>query len=213
MRFVTRPLEKWPRPETRNRTNGGYSVDYNRVLRQLERELMHLGVRGDVVIQMDITDREIRVDGTPYATARPRTPRIAISFTTAKLGPMSYYCDAHFAWQSNVRAIGLGLERLRLVEKTGIVARGEQYTGFRALPGGIPMPEAKMTLEEAAKYIAHARGRDDLWQHMCRNADEFRQMYRAAAAILHPDAGGQDISRWHQLQTAAEILKKHHNIA
>ena len=32
MQFVTRPIEKWPRPETKRRTNGVYSATFTKTL-------------------------------------------------------------------------------------------------------------------------------------------------------------------------------------
>jgi hypothetical protein len=170
MQFITRPLLTWPRPLTRDRRRSPYSLTYDKTLRALDREIRAIGGKGDVILQLDIQEHEISTRGTPYADARPRSPRVAIAFD-CKHGPLTYYCDRFFDWQSNVRAIGLGLERLRLVEETGIVSRGEQYTGFKALPPGIPMPAAgRMTLEEAASELAQlARGGPELWYAIASN--------------------------------------------
>jgi hypothetical protein len=125
---------------------------------------------------------------------------------------MTYYCDKYPDWQANIRAIALGMQRLRLVEETGIISRGEQYTGFKALPGAIPMGPATMTLEEAARELAALSGVPERWQPMMTAVDTFRTLYRSLAARLHPDAGGR-IEQWHRFQQAAELLKKHHKIA
>jgi hypothetical protein len=36
-----------------------------------------------------------------------------------------------YTWQDNLRAVALGLEALRRVERYGIAQRGEQYAGWR----------------------------------------------------------------------------------
>jgi hypothetical protein len=226
MQFITRPLIDWPRPVTKPRRHGDYQATYDKTLRELERELAHLGVTGDVVLQLDMPETFIRRDGLPYADERPNTPRVAISFT-GRYGAMVYRCDVHHDWKENVRAIVLGLQRLRLVADTGVTSQGEQYTGFRALPPGIPMPAAVMTVEDAARAVASAavpflnlitdvvlreRARSAGTVGVINDKEVFQAIYRLAAKQLHPDAGGAS-DAWHRLQDAAEILKKHHKIA
>jgi hypothetical protein len=224
MNFITRPLEKWPRPETRPRRNSPYAVGYARSTEDLERELRHLGVRGDVVIQMDVQEHEITLDGRPRSSARPRTPRVAIAFTSARHGPLIYYCDKFLDWQDNVRAIALGMQRLRLVEETGIISRGEQYTGFKALPAAIELGPAVITVEDAARVVATAAVElqriNDVAKReeatsagtlaVIRDRGAYDQLYRLAAKRLHPDAPSGDRSRWDRLQAAAAVLTKHH---
>jgi len=210
MQFITRPLIDWPRPKTPQRTKGGYAVGYARSLDLLEKELEHLRVKGDVVIQLDMPEVSIRRDGLPYSDKRPNSPRVAISFT-GKHGAMVYRCDAHHGWQENIRAISLGLQRLRLVEETGITSRGEQYTGFIALPPGIEMPAA-MTVEAAARIVATGAGTAERWEPMVTAVDTFKTMYRAGCQRLHPDAGDRP-EQWVEFQRAAEVLKRHHKIA
>lgn len=225
MQFITRPLIDWPRPATKNRTNGPYRVGYAKTLDDMERELGHLRVTGDVMIQLDMPEGDIRRDGLPYSDKRPRSPRVAIAFT-GKYGPMVYRCDVHNDWQQNLRAIVLGMHRLRLVADTGITSQGEQYSGFRALPPGIPMPAA-MTVEDAARAIATLAApliegiTDPMLKMQARtygaagalnSAEVFQAMYRLAAKTYHHDAGG-DANKWKQLQAAADVLKRHHKIA
>ena len=55
----------------------------------------------------------------------------------SKHGPLKYATDVFDHWHANLRAIALGLEALRKVERYGITQRGEQYTGFRTWNSGI----------------------------------------------------------------------------
>jgi hypothetical protein len=211
VQFITCPLEKWPRPATAKRTWGNYGVDYTKCLNLLERELNHLQATGDVIIQIDMPEGGIRRDGLPYADKKPNSPRVAISFTS-KHGPLAYYCDAHHDWRDNVRAIVLGLERLRLVERTGVISRGEQYTGFKALPPGIPLGPPLMTVEEAAAAVRRHAHVGIIDSEIIAKPTKFQEAHRAAAKRLHPDAGG-DRADWDKLQAAADVLKKHHGIS
>lgn len=44
-----------------------------------------------------------------------------------------YYGDMP-PWQANIRAIAKTLEHLRDLDRWGVTKRGEQYTGWKALP-------------------------------------------------------------------------------
>lgn len=225
MQFITRPLDKWDRPVTVDRRNSPYKMTYDRVLRHLEKELRLLEVSGDVLIKIDVPERKINRNGLPAHDAIALTPRVAIAFKSDKHGPMVYSCDRYHDWKGNVRAIGLGMERLRMVEDTGIVSRGEQYTGFKALPPGIPMP-APMSVEDAARVVARAAANLDIFVDptdreransagavaVIGDAEVFKSLYRQACKLHHSDAGG-DQRTWIKLQAAAEILKKHHGVA
>ena len=215
MQFITRPLQTWPRPQTKQRRRSPYSLDYTRTLAHLESELEKLGASGDIVLQIDIAEgTELRRDGTPYSDERVRSPRVGISFSS-RHGPLVYFCDRFHEWQGNVRAIGLGLERLRLVEETGITSRGEQYTGFRALPPGIPLGPAAMTIDEAARVIVE-RAPTFTWSSgkkvgagdIIEKKELFKQLSNAAVKEHHPDRGGTR-EDWDSLQTAVGILEKH----
>jgi hypothetical protein len=182
-------------------------VAYDKTLRALDREIRAIDGKGDVILQLDIREHEISTKGTPYADARPRSPRVAIAFG-CKHGPLTYYCDRFLDWQSNVRAIGLGLERLRLVAETGITDRGEQYTGFKALPAGIQLGPGKMTVEEAARFIAKEGGALRTAEKLLASRAIFDATYRSAAKRLHPDASGVR-AEWDVLQEAARLLEAH----
>ena len=74
------------------------------------------------------------------ADTRADTPRVVVSFDSCH-GPLRYQCDRFTttragtkAWHANVRAIALGLEALRKVDRYGIAGSGEQYRGWTALP-------------------------------------------------------------------------------
>ncbi len=77
---------------------------------------------------------------------------VVISFVVFSLhGPLRYATDAHErqyaglgmeGWQADVGAIALALTALRAVDRYGVSRRGEQYTGWRALPAtsGVTFP-------------------------------------------------------------------------
>lgn len=159
----------------------------------LEHELRELGVRqwsGEYILMMDVEESDLRIDGAIRANAKPHSQQVAVSFEP-KDGPLLFACGRFTTWQDNLRAIALGLEALRKVDRYGITQSDEQYTGFRALPSGVPMPAAKMTLDEAARFLIEQSGGEG-WsvERVLSDADVASQLYRLAARKLHPDAGG-----------------------
>jgi hypothetical protein len=131
----------------------------------LERELDKLGA-SDVVVELALTDAEIRLDGWPRAGARPTHPGVVVSFAS-RHGDLRYGTDAFPDWQANVRAIALGLEALRKVDRYGIGRRGEQYQGWAQLSAG----DSDLV----------SRGRDLIAEHGGETA---------ALKATHPDRGG-----------------------
>lgn len=166
MNVRCRPLSSFP-PEFHVARSSGdpFSAGWTSTFDLLVRELEKLGA-SNVAIELALTEGDIRLDGWPYAGARTSHPGVVISFDS-KHGPLRYGTDAFPKWQSNVRAIALGLESLRRVDRYGIGKRGEQYTGWKALPSG------DRGLEQ--------RGHELIAEH-----GDLTAAYKAT----HPDAGG-----------------------
>jgi hypothetical protein len=157
------------------------------------------------VLMIDVEERHLRIDGGLRADARPGSPAVGFSLES-KHGPLLFVCAAFSTWQDNVRAIALGLEALRKVERYGIVQSAEQYRGWQALPPGTPMPAARMTIEDAAQFIAEHS--DDPSGRVVEVADDpafALALYRDAAKRLHPDAGG-DAAMFQRLGEARQLL-------
>jgi hypothetical protein len=150
-------------------------------LELLKRELSKLGAHS-AVIELALTEREIRLDGWPRAEARPSHPGVVISFES-KHGPLRYGTDAFPHWQENVRAIALGLEALRKVERYGIGKRGEQYQGWRQLGDG----SEGMSTRDAEALLEGYGGE------------------KAALKAAHPDTGGSD-EDFAEVQRARQVL-------
>lgn len=134
MRLRCRPLQDWSTEFSRTRRNSAFSAAWKQTMNLLERELDRLGAENGV-IELAVAESDIRLDGWPYAHARPAHPGVIVSFDSTH-GPLRYGTDAFPDWQENVRAIALGLEALRKVDRYGIGKRGEQYTGWKQLGSG-----------------------------------------------------------------------------
>lgn len=200
MRYVTRPLADEARLRLKGvrREGSPFSGSWSDTLRTLERELAHLGVRGEYVMQIDCQESDLRLDGELRANARVASPPVAISVKTSK-GALLFVCGKFPTWQHNVRAIALGLEALRRVERYGIVQSDEQYRGWQALPPGTPMPAAKMTIDEAERTL------QQFWHGAVTEHRAWDVLYRRGAKELHPDVGG-DPDMFRKLTEARDLL-------
>jgi hypothetical protein len=158
-------------------------------LKELEGELRALRAT-EVVIQVALTEEEIRLDGWPRADAKPSHPGVIISFDS-KWGPQRYFGDNYAdGYKANVRAIGLGLKALRAVDRYGITRRGEQYTGFKALTTGLPLdgPGRPTTRRGAAQLLAGIVGREV--SEIMAGGELSRRLIAEALRRSHPDHGG-----------------------
>lgn len=131
-----RPLE---RPVDCEYRHSAFKASWGTTVSLLAKELRAHGANR-AVLEMDVRERDLRMDGLPRADARPRTPGIVISFEATRVPGkpnLRYEVGAFNDWQDNVRAVALGLESLRAVDRYGVTKRGEQYAGWKQLPAGV----------------------------------------------------------------------------
>lgn len=207
-----RPLTTWPGTLTAwsSRTRSQFSAPLRSTLTLLTRELDALGARHPV-LEVAIPADQFRIDGRPRANAREEHPGVVLSLPTTHVGALRYATDTFDRWQDNLRAIALGLEALRKVDRYGITRRGEQYAGFKAIGSGIAMPAAaavQMTVDEAARVLADLSRTEHVTPDPSRLI-EFEAAraaaFRVAARTHHPDAGG-DRATWDRLEQAKHVL-------
>lgn len=222
VQLIWRPIDRWPREQTVSREDSPFltkddrgwrtkHVPWSTTEEEMRRELRLLGVR-EAVIQLALTDRDIRIDGQVKLNARLLHPGVVLTFTHPRQGPLTFACDKWTTWQANARGI---VKALRLLERYGITQSDEQYVGWKELGSGTPMGERaearKMTLDEAARVVAGwVSGPHDLERIAALvMEDGYRRFaYRRAAAALHPDVGG-DADAFLRLQEAKELLDTH----
>lgn len=194
----------WPGKATPSwsRRRAPFKATGAKVWALLEREIKML--RGkNVVVMVDVDDRQIRLDGQLYSNARPRTPAVIVAFDVPD-GRLQFPCDTFLFWESNVDAIARALEALRMVDRYG-VQQGKQYTGFKALPASTT---PVMTTEQAAKRISFHASIGDMMS-IIRDRSVARDAVRKAKAVVHPDAGGSN-EAFTLVVDAERILKAHH---
>lgn len=210
MKATFRPIDHWPNGEYTKpyarKSKYTFRGTYSDTLELLERELTQLGAK-EVVVQLELDESDIRLDGMPRSNATTKGPAVIVAFDS-KHGPLKYATDTFADWKSNLRAIALGLEALRKVERYGITKWGEQYTGWKQLGGGMEMPPAQMTIEDAADFIVEHSTRAGLpleRDDILTLGAWLNDGYRMAAKVLHPDAGGST-AEFQKLQEAKRIL-------
>jgi hypothetical protein len=179
-----------------------FEASWSATVELLARELRELGAEQIVIELADVSDSDFRIDGLPRSNARIGDP-VRVSFNS-RYGPLRYetgrftrryYRSSLDGWQCNIRAIALGLEALRKVDRYGITKRGEQYTGWKQLPASTDPADAIQTREQAWAVIAeHAPG-----------IQEVARATRRAAMATHPDRGG-DEAEFRKVQRAREVL-------
>ena len=182
-----------------------FDTSWGATVELLSRELRHLDAKQIVVELSGLGDGDLRIDGIPRANARLGDP-VRISFNS-RYGPLRYetgrftkgwYGDSLDGWQANLRAVALGLEALRKVDRYGITKRGEQYTGWKQLPVSTDAAAAIQTREQAVAVI-DAYNLDD-------GDASLSARVRTAIRRSHPDIPGGSDEEFRKVQRAREIL-------
>ncbi len=126
----------------------------------------------DVVISSGIPTRH---DGLPYATYNePRDPGVAVYWEQDDK-PQVMACDQWRTARENLRAIGLALEALRALQRSGASQVFERaFSGFAALPASTERP-----WREVLGFNGTIATRDAI-----------EVAFRLAARDRHPDGGG-----------------------
>ena len=201
MRYQFRPLDAWAGPQTpaSARRRSQFKAHYDDTVYLLLRETEMLGA-DHLVLQVDLSERDVRTDGMPRANARYGTnPGVVVSFDS-KHGPLRYATDVFDRWRDNLRAIALALEALRAVDRYGVSKRGEQYRGWSALTAG-QGASLFTTRAEAETWLRKGAAENgiDTWPH-------WEALYKALAKRMHPDAAGGSQDLWDRLDAAATLL-------
>jgi hypothetical protein len=209
--YTVRPISDrtWLRPPG-DRRRAQFTASWSDTLDLLQREYEYLGGH-HLVIEIDLREQDLRVDGTLRANARPEeSPAVVVAFQSQH-GPLLYRSDLYGSsayavekkqrpWQANVRAVALTLEALRAVDRYGATRRAEQYQGFRALPPGTGVEPTGMTVEVALRVL-----KDEAHAPLVTG---LRDLLRTAQANAHPDRNNGDRSRWDAVDQAEQVLRR-----
>lgn len=194
--FIMRPIDTWPGELTKDRLRSPFG-GWGDTAALMDRELRHLGA--DSYRSMLVATDQIRTDGSGFLKGATVAHQGVVLTFGSRFGPLKYACDRFDDMGSNIRAIALGLEALRRVERYGISRRGEQYQGYRQLAAAV----VEMTPEIARNTIAKFSGIPAASLH---DPDVLTAAWRLAAKRTHPDAGG-NVEDAKAVNEAREFLK------
>lgn len=196
-----RPVDGWPGKETppAQRRESLFKATYTKTTDLLSHELARLSAK-NLVIQLYLQESEIRTtDNMPKKGARPSKPGVIVSFDS-RHGPLRYFTDVFTHWEANLRAVALGLEALRKVDRYGISKRGEQYKGYRQLEG----PE-EMNYEKAVRVLSRFSDVDFSFKE---GSEEWvKRAYRKSVKVLHPDVEGGTEAAMRELNEAYAYMQ------
>jgi hypothetical protein len=204
MRWQIEPMPRWPYRDTGgSRKSNPFRAKFDDTLRLLADELDHLDVTGAVAVRVVAHDADVRRDGMLRARAQVLHPGVAISFRSANAGDLTYPCDQFLAryygevsWQVNLRAIALGLEALRKLDRYGIAGHGEQYAGWRAIE---PAPAVSFaTADEAYQWLRSFTGANE--------HTHLGVVLNAAAVRARRNLESGDQSTWDRYRAARQLL-------
>jgi hypothetical protein len=205
MRWQIEPMPRWPYRATPAdaRRHNPFRAKFDATLKLLIDELERLEVDGPVAVRVVATEADVRRDGMLRANANVRHPGVAVSFHSPTAGDLTYPCDQFLGryygevdWQVNLRAIALGLEALRKLDRYGITGRGEQYTGWRAIEAAPAVTFA--TADEAYGWLRSFTGAHE---HTHLNV-----VLAAAAARAKRNLEAGDQSTWDRYEAARHVL-------
>ncbi len=200
-RLVARDESPCDLPPAYSRKRAAFRIGYADRLNCLDHELSKLNAK-DIIIQAQFDAKEIRQDGWPRSSARPKGPAIIVSFKGSK-GPLSFPCDRYTSWEDNLYAIALSLEALRAVDRHGVTQNAEQYKGWTQIAA--PVEVGSFTRrQDAAAWLAVRSGFTQEW--LMGDLERVEVAYKTAARRLHPDAGGSTVD-FQTLQDAMRVLR------
>lgn len=199
LQYVTRPLsdKTWLKPGRGQPSR--FDSNWPSTQALLEREIRLLKGK-NLVIEVDVREGDLRLDGQLKAKAKASSPAVRIAFDSMH-GPMLFQCDRYSggpwnnkmeSWQHNVRAITLTLEALRAVERHEAINSGQQYTGFKAIEG--------------PKVMTHVQAHRVVLDLIDGDKTDLQTDWKRARRNAHPDRNGGDQTRWDELMEAGKVL-------
>jgi hypothetical protein len=175
----------WARTPTHKQRSATYRTTFSDAMEDLRRSLELMGARQQVIT----TNRSVgdRMDPDDCGVAAWWLERTA--YGEPAKPPQVIAVDSFGTLRENVRAVGLSVEALRSLKRTGatqVLARAAQaFDASRALPASASRRDWRTVLGLGARATVA----------------EVESAYRARARKLHPDVGGNP-AEWLELNDA-----------
>lgn len=207
LNLTLKPIDQWPGKPTSawSREKGPFTASLKDTLATLRKEMNALRAKS-IVLQIAIKPHQLRLDGLPRAGATAEHLGVILAFDSSK-GPLRIWFDKFTKWESNLRAIAMHLEHLRLATLYGVGEDGQAYRGWTAIPP--PKPETSdLTTAVRSLYEFIGRTYSPVAE---RDPEEARKLILSARTMAHPDRGGS-AEEFYEVTKAAKILKEHHGL-
>lgn len=176
-----RPFGAWPRAVTAQRRRSMFDTSDAKIRGELVTELrMHHA--SNVVLSLDIGERDLRNDGHLRADTRPEGPGVILSMTTPD-GPLSFPCDTFESTADNLLAIVRTMNALRRTGTYGVTRNEEQYASWRAIEAGGSGGSREAALAVIREFVWTEDG-------TMRLPGDVTRAIRLAKRFSHPDQGG-----------------------
>jgi hypothetical protein len=179
MDLIFRALPAWPYPEQEVEPDL-FKASYDITLANLRYEIESIHGRDPIVGVVTYASHIAKKGTGLLSDAKVQHPGAEVSFdipagrgwqrVTFHTDARRSYWNARQNFESNLRAIALGLEALRAVNRYGITTTGQQYAGFAQLTAG-------PSQEQLGEELVRAHG-----------------SITAAMRATHPDTGGDTAS-------------------
>lgn len=225
-RVILRPFETpWPKEATtppERRKSSAFRTHIADTYDTLAREAGQLGA-DEVFVELDVLPALITQSGRLRSGSSPASGRVRVVMET-RHGVMHYTCDRFSGsvsnparghrtdWEHNLRAIALGLEALRKVERYGMGSGANQYAGFLALPAGsgASVAERRAAVRELAAIIlpivAPDEYSDRVVDEKLADPTRLREMVKRARLTGHPDRRDGDRTAFDRVADIARLL-------
>lgn len=209
--------DEYPKALKTDQAYSPFDSTFTSTMETLGRECRHLSYRPEsLTIKTFHRPYDVLKSGKLRAEVKkPLYPAVIVWFEVwdGKLRryiPMQFECDTFNDWKSNLRAIALGMEALRKVDRYGISSRGAEdahHAGYKQLPPKIELGTG-MSVEEAAMLLSRYVMRP--YEEIMNVQSAFDSARMAAARQEHPDKGGEH-EQMAKINLAVETLKAHFN--
>lgn len=209
-RYTTRPLSSRHWVESGAKEASRFTSTWSNTFDLLLREIGFLDGK-NLVIGVDATEGDFKINGELRANARLRTPAVEVVFES-KYGPLLYQSAQYVGtphnnkmqlWQHNVRAVALTLEAARAMDRYGATRTGQQYVGFKALGSGQASEPTGVafTYDQAYAWLKS----EEATGIVGAEGLSLKSAYRLAARRFHPDQGGDPVM-WAKVDAARKAL-------
>lgn len=207
-----RPINQWPaggKCTDPGERSTPFKAPLSDTAKILAKELRALDAKRGILLEINLRENDVRLDGMPRADARVGHPGVILTFD-CRHGTLRPFTDACTTWQHNLRAIAMHLEHLRLAGLYGVGRGGEQYSGWKALPAPTPDQSSAFVNEhDAAAFLGELAIAAPLG--ILTHAVNYQLNMRETLKTYHPDQGG-DVEIFKRLMQAKRILDKHHGL-